>query len=793
MNPQQLEQVLKQLDAKGASKAEIQQVYDAYKAQATPAPSPTGEPVQKPGFVQSTLQSIARPFLSVGASAAAGGELLAAAAGDVIGAQGFSASRRQDVLDIAKGVDTGYLGTARPLGAGKAGPLEAGADIAGQLLEAGSYFVAPPKGATSFWGAVKSGVPMAGTFGAGAGLQAAGEGKGAIESTATGAANAAGVLATFGLMGKAADVFKIWGAKAMQSNLVQAGASRLRDFADHTFEALPEAFKKEFTSLADFTNVTTRRTVNALRSEFDRNYNTTKDAVIDSLVPEVNNPDLVLGKFQRGLAEEMGNNFRTANTLYDTVKANPTTVERFTVADTALSKAKVPQLPKTVADVKAYQEAMGKVSIPFQNFMEKVGGVTQKPRTLGEIMDVWQESMGSLTGANNSERVVIRDFASGLYADARAVLEKKNPELLDQWDKAYQTWKKATDLYESGPLNNLKSVGDVDTFVDKMLGGEMTRPEHNAFIKSLGDSKAATQDLFINSVLRKAKDLKPAEGAKLIRTFLDNWEQDFLSPEQAKMLDSFASFMDGNFDEFVLGMRRKMFEGADLTPGQGKALGTMEQGAKELLPQQTQLDVMKVVNDGRLDQIAEKFTKLKNSPDFDKIVSAMTPEEKSLIALSVGKDVYKAELPVATHLGDGKFKVEEGFADAILKTADTFKANKSLEKLLTPEQIAEMDVVTKMAENIKDASYNADGETLANFLRVFASAFYFKRGWLPGALAKVSNIAKSLSDQVEMNRALRDMVEQGLTKKGKIYTIGELMDLLPNYLAVPAVEAGKNI
>ena len=251
--------------------------------------------------------------------------------------------------------------------------------------------------------------------------------------------------------------------------------------------------------------------------------------------------------------------------------------------------------------------------------------------------------------------------------------------------------------------------------------------------------------------------------------------------------------MDGNFDEFVLGMRRKMFEGADLTPGQGKALGTMEQGAKELLPQQTQLDVMKVVNDGRLDQIAEKFTKLKNSPDFDKIVSAMTPEEKSLIALSVGKDVYKAELPVATHLGDGKFKVEEGFADAILKTADTFKANKSLEKLLTPEQIAEMDVVTKMAENIKDASYNADGETLANFLRVFASAFYFKRGWLPGALAKVSNIAKSLSDQVEMNRALRDMVEQGLTKKGKIYTIGELMDLLPNYLAVPAVEAGKNI
>ena len=796
MSPQELENVLKQLDAKGASKEEIQQVYDAYKGQSS-APTEPLMSGNKP-WLQSTAQSIAKPFLSIGASGAGALEGLAYLGGKAVGADQFAERRRQDMQSILEGVDTGYLGTAKPLGAGAAGGgvkdghiTGAGlADVFGQLGEAGSYFAAPLKGATGFWGAVKSGIPAAGLFGAGEGLQAAGEGKGAIESTATGVANAVGVLATFGLMGKAADVFKIWGAKAMQDSVVRAGASTLRDFADHTFNTLPEAFQKGYTSLADFTNATTRRTVAALRSEFDRNYNTTKDAVIDSLVPEVNNPDLVLGKFQRGLAEELGSNFRAKDTLYEAVKENPTVIDQFPIVNEGFNKIKLPEFPQpnlqgrtSPTEVKAYQEAMGKMSVPFQSFVETMGTATKQPLTLGEIINLSQESLRYLVGSNNSERAAIRSFASGLYSDARNVLEKKNPELLDQWDLAYQAHKKASDLYESNPLNNLKSVGEVDTFVDKMIGGEMSRPERNAFIKALGENKPATQSLFINSVLRKAKELKPAEGAKLIRTFLDNWEKDFLSPEQTKMLDSFASFMDGNFDEFVLGMRNELFKASDLT----------QEKSKELLSQQTQLDVMKVVNDGRLDQIAERFTKLKDSGDIAKIVSTMTPEEKSLVALSVGKDVYKAELPVATHLGDGKFKIEEGIADAVIKTADTFASNKSLQSLLTPEQITEMDLVAKMAENIKGASYDASGETLANFLRLFVSAFYFKRGWIPGALSKASQTLKSVSDQVEMNRALREMIDQGLTKKGKVYTIGELVQMLPKYLAVPAVEGGKSL
>jgi hypothetical protein len=807
MSPQQLESILSQLDAKGASKEEIQEVYNAYKTQDAPAaPAVQAEPIEQPGFLQSAAQVIAKPFLGIGASAAGGLEGLAYGAAKLVGADSFAERRRQDMEDILNGVDTGYLGIARPLGSDAAdGGVKDGritgqglAKVFGGALEAGSYFAsAPLKGAEGFWQAAKAGKKVAGVMAAGAAANSLGDGKDLGEAAVDGGVAGVGTLATFGLMNKAADVFKIWGAKALQDPIVQASAAKIRDTADHIFNTVPEIFGKGFTSLADITNVSTRRAVNALRSEFNRDYNTAKNAIIDSLVPDVGNPDRVFGKFQRSLSETMGNMFRDSNKLYDKVKADPTLIDDLSFSKGALGRLKMPEIKPVMsaAEIRTYQESMGRMSIPFQGFHETMSQITDRPLTMGQIINANKEALNYIAGSSSEERAAIREFAAGLFRDARTVLEKKNPALVQEWDDAYNAWLKASRLYDSSVLNKIKSVGEADDFVGALLDKKFSptdmhsKPLREAFLSSLNDgNRGATQELVISSLLRRAKDLSPEDGSKLLRSFLDNWEDGFLTPEQTKMLDSFASFMDGNFDKFVVGMRGEL-EGLNLSAAQEEALSAIESSSESLIKGQTQLDVMKVVNDGRLDQISQKFAKLKDSPELAQVVSTMSPEEKSIVGLSITKDAYNAEMPVLKRLSDGKYSMDKGFADAILKAVDAVEINKALEGLFTPEQIAEFDKVAKAAESLRTATTEIGGEGLANLLRLFVSAFYFKRGWIPGSLAKISQTMKSVSDQVELNRVLREAIESGMVEKNKMYKLGDILQMIGGHAAGPAGNA----
>lgn len=794
MNQDDIKKGIASLEGQGASQGDIQAWLDTLKGSGAPA---QGQNQVNPGgfmhdMFAETLKTPARLV-----------ENLAGVGKDIKGiyqtVTGDSAGAQNTMDELHKmdtrGVDTGTYKGLRPIGtSGNFGQDVAGA--AGAGLELSSYLMAPLKTGAGFWNTIKEAIPLAATFGAGKGLQASGDGADPLSAAGTGIANAVGAAAGYGLFKGGAQLFSNWGARALQSQAVATAGSWMKDFAEKTFTAMPEAFNKEALApiygmaapkpgetapLGDMVAATTRRTYAALKDEFDKNYSTAKDAVVDSLMPEVNKPDLTLAKYQRSLSETMGNNFRKANTLYDDVKADHTKIDQFTIAGSALDKApKIPTMPtpaSSAAERQAYMDAVQSGSQTFQTFMGTMQSATKQPLTLKQVMGLWQESMSALTGATNDERVVIRDFASGLYADARQVLEKKNPELLDQWDGAYQQWKKSVDLYESGPLNSLKSVGDVDTFVDTMLSKQMTRPEQETFVQSLGDNKPAVQDLFINSVLRKAKQLDPNEGSKFIQKFLDGYSDNLLSPAQTKMLDDLSHFMGGDFDQFVLGMRQ--------------AQGLTDQAAGDLLKGQTQQDLLKTVNDGRLDQIAERFTKMADSPELTKTLEAFSPEEKNIIGLSIAKGLFDQKLPVAALNQDGSYKIAPEFAATLIDVGAKIQDNKALQKVMSPEQLSALQSAVKFAEKTEDLSAvpAAGYHRLMNGL---ISMFYFARGWVPGGVRNAIDAASGSGEKTLLYySAVQDLLSEGLLQKNKQIMVGDLMKvLLPGVGQVTADTAG---
>ena len=976
------EQIKANIDAlqkQGASKEQIQGWLDSMKGKVAPA----GE-TQKPGFLQGLAQEVARPFLKVPAS-------FASAAASAISPEAGRRAREE-------GVPFGYLGKVKPFGAYEGelptggDALRAGADVAGSALEVASYAMAPLKIGGGFWNTVKEVAPLAITFGTGKGLQATGEGKGAMESVVTGAGNAVGAAAGYGLFKGGANLFANWGARALQSDAVRVTGQEMKNLAEYTWNSLPEAFQKGVTSLTDFTNATTRRTVAALRSQFDTNYNTAKDAVIDGLMPSVNQPDLVFSKFQRNLSESMGNMFRKSNTLYDDVKADATTIGRFTRAEEALGKLpKVPEFPSKLpasataeekaAQLSAYkasQKASESSSETMQQFAEDVGSAVKQPLTLKQIMALWSDAMSYLPKATNEEKVIIRDFASGLYADARSVLEKGNKGLLNQWDMAWQSWKTAVDRYTSGPLNVFKSSGDVDTVVDKMLRKDMTREDRAKISEAISEDPMGVLDLFENSLLRKAKEARPNGGASILKEFLDgdlpSWERLFVNAvkddpvltEQVtgrmKKLDDIASFLSGSFDEFVLGMRQaqgltdematELFHGtkapisslkqadvlqygnpgalygpglyltdstdiaggyaiskgagdtgkvlsAYLAPGtkllnldnplttkeaevfsnfvnmakgdlekgtinfEGKTVGeamraimldleearipkyeagdmlnTLQDSLKEkfgydgfqhvgggitggkshnvtilfdngnssaasklvdkpitaasLMEQQTHLDLLKTVNDGRLDEIAGRFIKMADSPELVKTLAAFSPDEKNVIGMSIAKGMFDEKLPVAALNPDGTYKIAPEFATTLIETSQKVAENKALQQILSPDQLTALKQAADFAMKMEDTS-QVPAAGFHRLMNGLISVFYFARGWMPGGIRNAIEAASGAGEKTLLYYdAVGQLIEQGFLKKNVPIRIGDLIKaILPGVGQVSTEALGE--
>lgn len=758
---------------------------------------------EEPGFLKGLGQAIAKPVIRTAGTIATA---IGAAGAEIIpgGESGADVVERVD----REGIDYGVLGNAKPFGASartdeRAGKISADdsltrtvRDAAGTGAELVSYALAPLKGAAGFWGAIKASAPIAATLGLGKALQASGEGKGAGEAAGEGLMNAAGATAGFYLIPKAGQFIANWGARALQSQAARAAATVVRDAAENVWSAVPQAFKdgakKTITELTT-ENPSVRRTVAVLQRQFDKDWKIASDATIDAVMPTVKDPDLAFGSFQRTLGEEMGGAFRSANKLYDDVKASDTRIKDWggipqKISDTITNLGK-----KIVSSV----TGGGKAGASSENIYAQLSNLEQRMKgesgiSLKEVMIEWEQLMQHVPSADKETAAAVREVAASLYSGARKTLQTQDPDLLNQWDLAYQSWKKATDVYESNILGTLKSSGDVDTFVDKMLSKALTRPEQTALNKALaGEGGEAAQDLLVNSILRKAKAEKTApEGAKIINEFLDNWEST-LTPEQAKFLDDTAGFMDGKFEDFVNGMR----EAQGIMPD-GKTVNVAETAAK-LQTDKAKIDVLNLANEGKFDEVVKRFTTLAESSP-DELASQMklfTPEEKQGIGAALSRDLLKEESLLAARNPDGSYSMDKKY---VQKVFDVWNKVSTMpedvaSQLFTSQQLNALEDAVKAAQTAEDLS-NVEFSALKRFAKGAVGFFYALKGWAPGAFR---NATEAFSGEGKLATKAYDeinsLIDKGLLEKNTRMKVGDFFKGLGSKAAKAIPKIGGEI
>lgn len=759
LNQDQIKANIDAMQKQGASDKDIQGWLDTLpKSGADSSGSGGGFMNTVGGLAKDAATAVARPFVKVGSTIESGLAQTAAAGFSAIGANGVGQQFQSQANAVAPNV------AKNPV------------DFAGNALEAASYGIAPLKGVGGgFWGAVKAIQPVAAGFGGAKALESAGQGDSLGDAALKGAGTYAGVTATAGLLGYGADLIKGWGAKLMQNTAVQQSMNYLKDFADNTFTALPEAFQKDFTSVEDLGNKNAARTAAALREEFNTGFGAAKNSIIDAAIPNVDKPEIATAQFNHAISDSMGKYFQKSNSLYEDVKADATTIDKFTTANDALERMPAPpQLPDrpNAADVQAYQRAAEKISPHVQTFLEESKETIKQPMNLRQIMALWQDTLSQLPNANNEEKVGLRNFASGLYADAKTTLSKTNPELLNDWEAAWSKWGDASRLWDSPVLNELKQPGNLDNYIAKISSGTLTPLEQDTIAKAISDPgmKGSTQDLLVSALMRQAKLQPPQEAAKTVNNFLDKFGDTFLKPDARAMLGKMASFFDSNFDQFVSGMRNQL-------PG----LAT--DAADKLSTQQGQIDAFDAVSGKGIDQIVSQIGKIKDSPDFEKIVGAMNPEEKQAVGLAVTKDFFDKNMPLATQLPDGKFQVEKGFADNILKTWEMLSNNKGLQEAVGPDVVSAFKDGARVAENLGDASYVDDAKGMGKLYHAVVASVYLQRGWLPGALSNSLNVLKSAAGTGARFSSIEDLVDNGLIKPGTVFKIGDVLNHLSTLAA----------
>lgn len=763
MNEENIKALVDSMNKQGASQDEIQRAIDTMSSQSQTE-------IKEDGFTKGVIKAVANPFLKAGATIGAGIDV---ATSYLPGGETPDQSRQQAM----EGYNIPYFGNIKPFGAEAFKELESGdiskgtflkrvgLETAGNMAEIATWGYAPLKaikGAGFFETAFKTGFKPSLMFGTAKALQAGGEGKEGTNVAIEGIGGFLGSSLGYGITGKAAQFIGNWGSKALQSEAVKVAGEGIKSFAEKVWTAMPKSFQKAGFNMADtIINKSTRRAVNALKSEYSTVHKQAVDSMIDSTIPNVNRPDLVLGEFQRNLSSEIGSMFRKSTSLYDEFKAaNPITTS---ASDWSITNSVINKLSK----------------IPNSNANYFGIGLKQslnKPTSPRQVLSMYEQLMSDVqTATSNEEKTAIRELAQGLYSDMRGILEKNDKTLLNKWDEAYQSWKSAVDVYESNPLNQLKSTGEVDTIVDKMTSKALTRKEQQIIYDAMKNNPEPVRNLIVGSLLRKAKSVSPEEGSKLIQDFLDSWDfqvgndtvNGFLHPNQVAYLDDLSNYMSQNFDDFTNGMRN--------------TIGVSEETTQKLTEQKAKMNIAELVDKGNFEEIATNWSKISGKEDFAEALKTLTPSERKVVGLSIFRKMYDENTPLITLNPDGTTNLDtivNSFKGAFseLQRVGGGKKSDLLNQLYSKEQVNDLFKANDLIQTYKDVKNIPMGDA-KTILHAIVGSIYatFGRKYVGAATRHLGEAVQEPASKKQFIQAINKLIDDDMLKKNKAINLSDLI------------------
>lgn len=195
---------------------------------------------------------------------------------------------------------------------------------------------------------------------------------------------------------------------------------------------------------------------------------------------------------------------------------------------------------------------------------------------------------------------------------------------------------------------------------------------------------------------------------------------------------------------------------------------------------QGQIEVGKLVSDGRIDEIADKFMKLSDSPDLKKVFNAYSDEEKQVIGLSMTQKLFDDKLGIGSKNSDGTYNVDPKYADALIKTWESIQGHKGLNEIMNKEQIKGIKEAAEYAQTLKDVSNVPAIGFRKKLLHGLISAFYLARGWMPGGIQNAIEAAHGPVAQTKAYYAAIDKLinEEGLLEKNLPIKISDFVALL---------------
>lgn len=617
-----------------------------------------------------------------------------------------------------------------------------------------------------------------------------------------GVASYVATTGTFGLMRFGGNLFNKYGGRLVQDDVVRNESERLNKFTEDFIRTNPEIVDdyyrnnpSQFVSLKG----------GVFKEEFEKRMEATRNASIDTLIPNVDNERLVTHNLYRSLGENAGNRFRNdADPLYKQVhnltsrtEGTPETDKEFNAvlnelgfeSDKAgrvvINKAKQDELIRAGK----FEEINSVESQQVIQFLNSVNAVKEGGLTISEVLNVMERSHTYLAEASPAQAKAINGIVEKMREDVRNLLPKEDIEL---WDNAHAAWQMAKTVYNNPTLDKAKNSGFADYYVDAIVKLKPS-PERDALVEVLKNNKKPAQDLMIHTVLKRAKQMSNEDANKYIDDFLkatrsyEGGEQ-FLDAQQREMLTAFRDFTSQDFRTSVVDIQ--------------KNLGLQPEEYTKFINDIRKVKIFDKLNSGEFDNISENFNYLvKNEPDkLNLIIEQFDDTERQILGTTLVKDMLEKRniTLVPDPKKPGQMMVSDNFMETYEKMFVTISeaqkrtGSDSLYGMFTPTEMAGIHKAFQDMQEVQ-AIINSEGgrNQFYRATSLLTSLLYAKLGYITGA---ARNLQKAIGSEVPQEISASQKDVQAIILKwyeeGKIppdTSIPGIVDKLnAYYLAAPS-------